>query len=1000
MQQQMAVCTCDMTARGTYSPVDNGAGAKCTTALTYVNQRAKIPDMTPSGRDNSVQSSSGSTLVGYINGPKSGQPQGVRVIEPPPGTRQHQRGNLYIIVELFGNTPKHETLANRMLGVLQRAYYTARGSQAEVMATGIEAAHKLLQEHNREEQDAPLAAGMLCAALLNGRLLIATSGSTFALVRSGESVHMFPSEVEENGAVGAVPERIEVFRQDVGPDDVFFVGGGSWLHDVPLRTLAGIVAYTSAETCHAAADELYDRSGASQYPGLIVVLEGDEPPTDDDEDSPGGPPGYGRSPGNSDGPPPRGSGNATQLRSRRPRAGGLPTALGASPVNPSTMGWARAPGEATGGESSAGPEPPPGRAETATARAGRDAGWPPSAAPFPDAPFAAESPDEVSEPYDTEPYETGAYETGATPIDEADLDRPGRSERTDASLASRSRQFSVGAGSSLAGMWQGLRSFFARMLPDGGGQRPRDSATEALNEDGEDADYAAAETVDPIYDRAAAGAQRAGEGGFEDDGFDADSYDEDAEADDAYARRAATAPTTQGRPTTGTGEASAPELVEDSAPAGFMPVGTDPAQIAPARVRATLPHESPPPLPELEPFTAPAPAKGARARLFILLAVMIVVLAPAVVGGIYLSEAPSRRAEADALTSGAAELLANAQAALDLEDRVLGRRQLNEAQDLLNQAVEMDDWTDRRRTLASQIQAELDEVAQRLPLYGLTAPILEFGAGADPRRIVVVNDEIYILDAGREAVYRYRFDPAVGQVLSPEGQVILRQGDVVGDVVVGTLHDISWLPLTAGQEDKPSLLILDRQNNVFRFDQRVEGVTRLIFGDQAEWGSIGQIETYGGRVYVADEATGQLYRYSAGLYNVPGEPWFAPETLTSLAGLRDMEIDGDIWFLYESGMVLRYRDRQQVPFSLESSIGFTENPSDFYVAREGQALLYVVDPNQARILVYNKQGEYQHQLVAPEGDPLRGVSALDVDEIAGRMFILTPSGLYLHPLVE
>ena len=42
----------------------------------------------------------------------------------------------------------------------------------------------------------------------------------------------------------------------------------------------------------------------------------------------------------------------------------------------------------------------------------------------------------------------------------------------------------------------------------------------------------------------------------------------------------------------------------------------------------------PPPLPEIEPYTAPAPATGMRARLFVLVALLILILVPAVVAGV------------------------------------------------------------------------------------------------------------------------------------------------------------------------------------------------------------------------------------------------------------------------------------------------------------------------------------------------------------------------------
>jgi hypothetical protein len=213
------------------------------------------------------------------------------------------------------------------------------------------------------------------------------------------------------------------------------------------------------------------------------------------------------------------------------------------------------------------------------------------------------------------------------------------------------------------------------------------------------------------------------------------------------------------------------------------------------------------------------------------------------------------------------------------------------------------------------------------------------------------------------------------------------------------LADLAWLPLIPGFEDRPSLLITDRNNNVFRYDQRVEGATLMQVADRNTWGSIGQVQTYSGRVYIADEAKGSIMRYDPGRFEAAGEPWFAPETQVSLNGLISMEIDGDIWLLFDNGMILRYRDRQQLPFSPESSIGLAEEPVDMYVTRQESAYIYLVDAGQDRILVYDKSGMYVGQLRAPENDLLRGLSGLYIDEVGGVMYILTQTGLFAHPVL-
>jgi hypothetical protein len=194
-------------------------------------------------------------------------------------------------------------------------------------------------------------------------------------------------------------------------------------------------------------------------------------------------------------------------------------------------------------------------------------------------------------------------------------------------------------------------------------------------------------------------------------------------------------------------------------------------------------------------------------------------------------------------------------------------------------------------------------------------------------------------------------------------------------------------------------LITDRNNNVFRYDERVDGAGLMAFADRSSWGSIGQIQTYNGRIYIADEAKGNLMRYEPGQYDQPGKPWFSPDTPVNLADLVSMEIDGDVWLLFKNGMIMRYREGEQVPFSPENSIGLAEQPVDMYVTHQDNSNVYLVDAGQDRILVYDKSGAYVGQLRAPEDDLLRGLSGIYIDEVGGVMYILTQTGLFSHPVL-
>ena len=682
---------------------------------------------------------------------------------------------------------------------------------------------------------------------------------------------MFPSELDNIRS--SVAEEAEIFRQDVKLDDAIFVGGGSWLSHVPVRTLAGIVAFTNAENCTDAADELYDQGGERGIPGLLIVLSAQN-----------GSPSSGPSLPN----PPRPGPSAP--RPRRPRFGGLPTALSAPPPVRHPLGGKMSGQIATG--------PPMAQAvpEEDVPLIGKDEG------------LSAESPE--------------------------DVEQPTQAPRNWPVITSQwSKQFSTAAQKGL----RRAQAFFTRMLPD-------------------------EKVVATPY--------------------------ADADSDGGVSRVM-------------TSSASAALLMPGSAApqvpgAEAVPESTDGEPVA---------DISPPqavPLPKIEPFVPPEPARGARARALILVAVIILFLVPTVVAVIYWGQGADKRAQAQQLTDAAQAQLIAAKEALSLGDKAGGRVKLTDAQGYLAKAIELDGGNDRRNELAANINTELQDVLHVVPLYALTQPLITFPAEARPHRVVVIDDDIYVLDTGRHEVLHYRFDPATGVVDNADGQAVLRQGDNVGGVIVGSMADITWLPLVPGYADRPSLLILDRNNNVFRYDQRVEGATLLRLGGEAEWHSASQIRVYLGRIYIADEGAGQVYKYSLGQLDSPPQPWFNAQTPVKLGGIISMEIDGDIWFLFGSdqAQILRYRGGEQVPFSLENSVGLTDQPMDMYVTRKDKSLIYLVDGAEDRILVFDKSGAYHNQLKAPEGQLLHGLTSLYIDEVSGTMYILTQTALFKHPLPE
>lgn len=399
-------------------------------------------------------------------------------------------------------------------------------------------------------------------------------------------------------------------------------------------------------------------------------------------------------------------------------------------------------------------------------------------------------------------------------------------------------------------------------------------------------------------------------------------------------------------------------------------------------------------------FKPPQRAGGGRARLYILLALLILILTPVIVLGVYWSRDQRNQAEAEqALDMAEASFLA-AQSALEDGDKAMARNQLADAQTFILQADSLvGGRLPRGDELSVEIEREMANLLQVQPLYALAAPLVQFLPEAQPRRVIVNDQDIYVLDAGRQLVQHFQLDPTRTMVTNVEGEIVLQQGTPVDNVPVGELVDITWQPPIAGVQDKSYLLVLDRSNNIFRYDRRVEGASRVALGGQDQLRKPVRIRVYADRLYLADEGAGQLFRYGSD-YTQPPTPWFAAQAQSDLSSLRAIDIDGDIWMLYSQGTVSRYRTGAQVPFSLEDTVGTINEPVDIAVGDQGNSMVYVADRDQERILVYSKDGAYHHQFRAPEGHPLRDLQALFVDEVENTMYILTQSSLFKHPLTQ
>ncbi|MBF8268260.1 MAG: hypothetical protein HW388_1768, partial [Dehalococcoidia bacterium] len=149
----------------------------------------------------------------------------------------------------------------------------------------------------------------------------------------------------------------------------------------------------------------------------------------------------------------------------------------------------------------------------------------------------------------------------------------------------------------------------------------------------------------------------------------------------------------------------------------------------------------------------------------------------------------------------------------------------------------------------------------------------------------------------------------------------------------------------------------------------------------------------GGNLYVLDSMGSQVWRY------VPTDQGYDSERKGVLGGVDlrdavDVALDGDIYVLQRGGGIIKFSGGLPRVLSQDGIDRPLSNPVAIATA-PGTRYVYVVDRGNQRIVLYNKDGLFKGQLVAPSIGP-----AYDVypDEAAGLLYILNDTGLYVASL--
>lgn len=296
----------------------------------------------------------------------------------------------------------------------------------------------------------------------------------------------------------------------------------------------------------------------------------------------------------------------------------------------------------------------------------------------------------------------------------------------------------------------------------------------------------------------------------------------------------------------------------------------------------------------------------------------------------------------------------------------------------------------------------------------LTAELLyTYDATAQMEAIVLregTEGGIFTLDKANNNAYLHQTSEDYLELTVETPEIVVSNGQAVGNQVVGPLTDMLWRPRGAFAS-RDGLLLLDRTGVVFTYYPNFSDLRGLPLGFSSLWQEPVAITNYSERLYVLDRGAGQIWKYfpqgEGFVLNEDDQTiFFGPEA--DLGAAVDFDIyseDGSLIVVYEDGRV-RYYDTRSGRIQWDESTLLNNGLTTPFVAptavkligRGLNASIFVADPGSSRIVQVSRGGTVlaQYRTADEAGQELFAqMSEFEVAETPLRIFIVARNKLYV-----
>ncbi|MFH1621339.1 MAG: hypothetical protein ABIB04_04630 [Patescibacteria group bacterium] len=323
----------------------------------------------------------------------------------------------------------------------------------------------------------------------------------------------------------------------------------------------------------------------------------------------------------------------------------------------------------------------------------------------------------------------------------------------------------------------------------------------------------------------------------------------------------------------------------------------------------------------------------------------------------------------------AADHLNKVESDLIYGNEIHAKQELAQAEDIINKLPS--DNSDRKEKI-DKLNTELDGMKEKLKkivkLDNVTelsslSPTATEGSLTAP---VISKDYAYAVDNSAKVILKIKMSTKETEKISLP--------DNTEDIV-------------SSYEGSTTILFATRTGKLFAL-KKADGSVDQMTWSHTNISNIADIVLYASKIYSLDPDNNQIWRSQVSGGSVSQEAAYVKAASTELKDAVSLAVDSSVYVLKKDGVLIRFMSGGQEGFSLATIDPIIRAASAVWTDANTENL-YITDPADRRILIFDKNGLLKAQLVSTQFNALRDIIS---DEINKRAIVIDGNRLLLVPL--